>query len=62
MDKQKMFRTLVLPLLVTIFAWINFTRLTGSENVRTLHIISLLTVGVGIGVLLRNTIAYYTGK
>lgn len=62
MDKQKLFRTFALPLLAIIFAWTSFIKINGSENVRTIYIVTLIGVGIGIGVLLRNTIAYFTGK
>jgi hypothetical protein len=39
-----------------------FTRLTGLENIRAIHIVTLLVCGMGIGVFLVNLALYIKAK
>lgn len=45
---------MAIALFVIILSIWNFSRLTGSECIRSVHIITLLTAGAGIGVFLTN--------
>jgi hypothetical protein len=45
-------RNICIALFVLVLSWRNYRRLTGTENIRAIHIITLLTIGVTIGVML----------
>lgn len=47
-------RAMVFALIIAVFSFFNFERLTGCDCIRTLHILTLLTCGAGIGVFLSN--------
>jgi hypothetical protein len=49
-------RSLVVAALVILLMTVNFTRLKGSECIRPIHIVTLLTMGAAIGVLLMNIV------
>jgi hypothetical protein len=49
-------RSLVITALVILLMIINFTRLKGSECIRPIHVVTLVTLGAAIGVLLMNII------
>ncbi|MDB5228687.1 MAG: hypothetical protein JWN78_2880 [Bacteroidota bacterium] len=59
MEKQQRFRSFIVPILVIILSLGNYSRLKGTENIRPIHIVSLLTIGMGIGLLLGSIIAYF---
>ncbi len=58
MDRRKRFAAFILPLFVILLTLGNYSRLTGTENIRAIHIITLLTMGMVIGILLRNIFEY----
>ncbi len=62
MKKNTTLRAFVLPLIVIILGIGNYSRLTGTENIRAIHIATLITIGMGIGVLLRNVFTYFKRK
>jgi hypothetical protein len=45
-------RSIGIALFVLVLSLGNYMRLTGTENIRAIHIITLLTMGVAIGVML----------
>ncbi len=47
-------RSLVITGLVILLMTINFTRLKGSECIKPIHIVTLVTLGAAIGVMLVN--------
>ena len=49
-------RKLVMPALAIFLMTMNYYRLTGSECIRPIHIVTLLVLGAAIGVLLVNII------
>jgi hypothetical protein len=49
-------RSLVITALVILVMTINFTRLKGSDCIRPIHIVTLVTLGAAIGVMLVNII------
>jgi hypothetical protein len=53
-----------LPLLsiLLVIAIVNFDRLQGNENLRSIQIISILVIGVIIGLLLSELIVHYKSK
>jgi len=52
--REKLRRGLIMPLLVAVLAFGAFIRSPGSENVRVVHILSLIGVGMGLGVALAH--------
>ncbi|MGA2669319.1 MAG: hypothetical protein ABSF32_10485 [Ignavibacteria bacterium] len=62
MDRSQFRRSILISLLVIFLSITNYTRLSGTENIRTIHIVTLLVCGMGIGVLLVNTIHYFKSK
>ncbi len=54
MNPQK--RSLGITVIVILLTTLNFSRLTGSECIRPIHIVTLITLGAAIGVLLMNII------
>jgi len=52
--KDKLRRGLIMPLLVSVFALGAFLRAPGSENVRAVQMLSLIGVGMGLGVALAH--------
>ncbi len=62
MERKKRVRYFGFPLLVIVLSILNFSRLTGTENIRAIHIVTLITIGMGLGVLLRNVFSYFRRK
>lgn len=62
MKSKNKVRFFLLPIIVIIIAFGNYTRLTGTENIRAIHIVTLITLGMGIGILLQNIFAYFKRK
>lgn len=54
MDNNK--RKLFMPALAIFLMTMSYLRLTGSECIRPIHIITLLVLGAAIGVLLVNIV------
>ena len=49
-ERRKLIRSLVMILLFLFLSIGNFSRLSGSENIRAIHIVSLLVIGMLMGV------------
>lgn len=47
-------RAILISLFVIALTFWNFSRLTGTECIRAIHVVTLLTCGAAIGVLLTN--------
>ncbi len=62
MENRKKYKAFILPILAASFLIINYSRLSGTENVRPIHVVSLIGLGIVLGVLLRNVIAYFRGN
>ena len=56
------YRTFFIPIFVIILALFNYSQLTGTENIRAIHIVTLITLGMGLGILLLNVITYFRNK
>lgn len=52
MKKKKLFP----PFLIIIFSTLAYTRIEGASNVRPIVFISILVIGVGIGILIKSII------
>jgi hypothetical protein len=62
MDKHQRIKAFILPALAIFLILGNYSHLAGTENIRTIHIVTLIALGMAIGILLRNVIAYLRGK
>jgi len=60
--KRKNYVSFIVPVFIILLSLMNYSRLTGTENIRAIHIVTLLVMGMGIGILLRNLIAYFRGQ
>lgn len=49
-------RSVAIASLVILLMGVNFSRLAGSDCIRAIHMVTLLTMGAAIGVLLVNII------
>ncbi len=47
-------RAMAFALFIAAISFFNFSRISGGECIRVVHIITLLTAGAGIGVFLSN--------
>jgi len=56
-NKNPYLRAIAISLFVIIISKFNFERLTGSECIRAIHIVTLLVCGMAIGVFLNNLFA-----
>jgi hypothetical protein len=54
MRQRSPLRGMAIAFFVIAISFWNFSRLTGSECIRTIHIVTLLTAGAAIGVFLVN--------
>ncbi len=54
MNPQK--RSLVITAIAILLLTMNFSRMKGTECIRSIHIVTLVTLGAAIGVLLMNII------
>ena len=55
-------RSLTIGLFVAIISFGNYTRLTGTECIRAIHMVTLITCGMGLGVALVSAIILIRGK
>ena len=62
MMRKKRYSDFVMPLFVIILGIGNYFRLTGTENIRAIHIVTLLTIGMALGILLRNIFLHFRRK
>lgn len=62
MRSKDSYRAFFIPVFVIILALFNYSRLTGTENIRAIHIVTLITLGMGIGILLINVITFFRNK
>ena len=56
--KSQLRRRLFASILITALAVGTYSRLTGTENIRMIHVLTLIAIGLGIGVFLANFFAY----
>lgn len=62
MNRRTPQRAMAISLFVIALTFWNFSRLTGSECIRTIHIVTLLTCGAAIGVFLNNLFTMLRNK
>lgn len=56
------YRAFFIPIFVILLALFNYSRLTGTENIRAIHVVTLITLGMGLGILLMNVITWFRNK
>ena len=61
MRKQHI-RVMAISLFVIVITLFNFSKLTGSDCIRAIHVVNLLICGMGIGLFLTNAIAFVRNK
>jgi hypothetical protein len=61
MRKQHI-RVMAISLFVIVITLFNFSKLTGSDCIRAIHVVNLLICGMGIGLFLTNAIALLRNK
>ena len=65
MRQRSPLRGMAIAIFVIILSFWNFSRVPNSEGVRTIHVVTLLTAGAGIGIFLTNLFLWFrtrTGK
>jgi hypothetical protein len=58
-ERKKRFGAFIIPIFVICLGIGNYARLTGTEDIRAIHVVTLITIGMGIGVLLRNVLTHF---
>jgi hypothetical protein len=53
-NKNPYFRAMAISFFVMAISFFNFTRLSDSECIRAIHVVTLLVCGMAIGVFLTN--------
>jgi hypothetical protein len=59
MRQRSPLRGMAIAIFVIILSFWNFSRVPNSECIRTIHIVTLVTAGVGIGIFLTNLILWF---
>ena len=60
--KNRYIRGMVVSLMVIAISAFNFMNLDGKENFRSIHVLTLLICGMGIGVLLTNFLGWIKSR
>ncbi|MEO8412546.1 MAG: hypothetical protein ABI472_02760 [Ginsengibacter sp.] len=56
-NKNPHLRAMAISFFIVTISTFNFLRLTGSECIRAIHVVTLLVCGMAIGILLTNLFA-----
>ncbi len=56
--RKKYTRAMAISFFVIIISFFNFERLSGSDCIRAIHVVTLLVCGMGIGVFLQNLLGF----
>ena len=62
MVNKKYKRPVIISLFVIMLTFWNFTRIANSDCIRAIHVVTLLTCGAAIGVLVLNLFALFRNK
>jgi len=62
MDRQQKFKAFVFPGIIILLIIIIYSKLSGTENVKSIHLVTLIALGIGIGILLRNIFTDFKRK
>lgn len=60
--RNRYLRGMAISSFIIIISFFNFTTLEGTESIKSVHIVTLLVAGMGIGVLLANFFAWLRDK
>lgn len=55
-------RAIAIAFLIMALSFFNFSRIAGGECIRTIHIITLLTCGAAMGIILNNLFVLLRNK
>lgn len=55
-------KSLILACVIIAISFWNFSRIQGCDCIRAIHIVTLLTAGIGIGILITSIKAWVTEK
>ena len=58
--KRKRVGAFVIPIFVIALCTFNYLQLDGTENIRAIHVVTLIAIGMAIGVLLRNLLTHFS--
>jgi hypothetical protein len=61
-NKNRHLRTIAILFFVLAISFFNFLRLTGSECIRAIHVVTLLVCGMAIGLIISNLFAMLRSK
>ena len=59
---MKQNKPLALIAVLLVFSIVNYSRLSGNENIRTIQFLSILAIGMLAGILLRGIIGKLKGR
>lgn len=62
MRNKNNLRAMAISFFVLTISFFNFTRLTNSDCVRAIHVVTLLVCGMAVGVFLTNLFGYFRNK
>ncbi|MEP7228918.1 MAG: hypothetical protein ABI691_01620 [Ginsengibacter sp.] len=60
--KNPYLRAMAISIFVLLISFYNFTRLSNSDCIRAIHVVTLLVCGMAIGAFLANLIGYVRNK
>ncbi len=55
-------RAMIIAFAIIALSFYNFSRIQGCDCIRAIHIVTLLTAGIGIGVLITSIKAWVTDR
>ncbi len=61
-NKNPYLRAMAISAFVLVMTIFNFTRLTNSDCIRAIHVVTLLVCGMAIGVFLTNLFGFFKNK
>ena len=60
--KKQHLRAMALSFFIIAISLFNFMKLTGSECIRAIHVVTLLTCGIAIGIFISNLFGILRNK
>ena len=55
-------KRIIVPVLIIIFSFGGITRIEGSDTIRPILLVSILVIGIWIGILIKGIIEIYNDK
>jgi len=59
MENSRLKRTLAISGMLAAFSFGGFTRLSGSENIRAVQLVTLLACGIALGIFISTALALF---